>query len=601
MQLLPSAQRLRPGLASATRPRPVPSPLSLAPLARRALPACRRPLPAPGASKAEGEAWAPNPADLVKREMGLQSNRLQPELREKVEQAVQALGYRVTVGDVAAAAGVPLARADEVLKALAYDTQASLKVSNEGDVVYGFSPDFRSRLSSRSLVVRAMPAVRAVANAGAYLVRVAFGTTLIASVIIVFLAITALLRGRDDRDDGPRGGGYYGGGGFHGGMFFNVTDLLWYWSPRYYETSAERASRGEMNFLESVFSFVFGDGDPNTGYEERRWKALAEAIRERGGVVTAEEMAPYLDPPEPVPVPAASLYGSSAVAEPYVPYPDEGFVVPALIKLGGEPEVDEKGRILYRFPALQKTGVKKEKRWSLFGRRRAQQQEEEEEAGGVPLESPWQLTAASSGQLFGTLLLGVLNLVGVAVLGGLLADPRAPYVLAAQGLGWVTAAAGPLQLYALGFFAIPGLRWLLNGRKNEAIEARNDARIAAAELLESPPRAAASALESKLAAARLLGERTSATSDMRIDTGAGAAADADRRRAVQGGRLGPRLVGDEDVVFDSGREAGRQLEAVEADDWEQRLAGKGEGRGGARRGDGWGGRGGRGSGGDGWR
>ncbi|PNH00520.1 hypothetical protein TSOC_013653, partial [Tetrabaena socialis] len=125
-------------------------------------------------------------------------------------------------------------------------------------------------------------------------------------------------------------------------------------------TTAQRVASGTpLNFVESIFSFVFGDGDPNTDFEEARWQRLGEMIRDKGGVVTAEEMAPFLDPPEPAPVPMPrALYGSSAAQEPYVPYPDEGFVLPALIKFGGEPVVDEEGRLLYRFPALQRTGVK---------------------------------------------------------------------------------------------------------------------------------------------------------------------------------------------------------------------------------------------------
>ncbi|XP_057531497.1 uncharacterized protein LOC130809735 [Amaranthus tricolor] len=29
-----------------------------------------------------------------------------------------------------------------------------------------------------------------------------------------------------------------------------------------------------MNFIESFFSFFFGDGDPNQGIEEKRWKRI---------------------------------------------------------------------------------------------------------------------------------------------------------------------------------------------------------------------------------------------------------------------------------------------------------------------------------------
>lgn len=57
-------------------------------------------------------------------------------------------------------------------------------------------------------------------------------------------------------------------------------------------------------------------------------------IQSKGGVVTAEELAPFLDPP------------TQTVDDDEV---DEGFVVPALVRFGGSPEVDSSGNLLYRF------------------------------------------------------------------------------------------------------------------------------------------------------------------------------------------------------------------------------------------------------------
>ena len=30
----------------------------------------------------------------------------------------------------------------------------------------------------------------------------------------------------------------------------------------------------KMNFFEAIFSYVFGDGDPNVGWEEERWQTV---------------------------------------------------------------------------------------------------------------------------------------------------------------------------------------------------------------------------------------------------------------------------------------------------------------------------------------
>ncbi|KAL3634405.1 hypothetical protein CASFOL_021459 [Castilleja foliolosa] len=48
--------------------------------------------------------------------------------------------------------------------------------------------------------------------------------------------------------------------------------------------------------IDWIFSYVFGDGDPNQGIEEKRWKMIQLYIALNGSVVTAEEIAPYFDP-----------------------------------------------------------------------------------------------------------------------------------------------------------------------------------------------------------------------------------------------------------------------------------------------------------------
>jgi hypothetical protein len=52
----------------------------------------------------------------------------------------------------------------------------------------------------------------------------------------------------------------------------------------------------EMTFPQAVWSFVFGDKNPNGDFERALWAAAAHRIQELEGVVTAEEMRPFLDP-----------------------------------------------------------------------------------------------------------------------------------------------------------------------------------------------------------------------------------------------------------------------------------------------------------------
>lgn len=77
--------------------------------------------------------------------------------------------------------------------------------------------------------------------------------------------------------------------------------------------------------------------------QDRRWRALGAHIQRLGGVLSAEEMAPFLNPP---PLGRRVRSGSEK-------YEDESFVLPALIRFNGEPFVDDEGRLLYKFPDLQ--------------------------------------------------------------------------------------------------------------------------------------------------------------------------------------------------------------------------------------------------------
>ena len=76
---------------------------------------------------------------------------------------------------------------------------------------------------------------------------------------------------------------------------------------------------------------------------------VGQLIASKKGVVTAEELGPYMD------VSAANVRGEHNDGEVL----DEGFVVPALIRFGGSADVDNEGNIIYKFPSFQKTAQRK--------------------------------------------------------------------------------------------------------------------------------------------------------------------------------------------------------------------------------------------------
>ena len=76
-----------------------------------------------------------------------------------------------------------------------------MQVSEEGDILYVLPPDFKARLRNRSLALRLEPAFKGLRAAASYLSRVTFGTALIASVTLVWVAILAIQSGSSQRDD----------------------------------------------------------------------------------------------------------------------------------------------------------------------------------------------------------------------------------------------------------------------------------------------------------------------------------------------------------------------------------------------------------------
>lgn len=451
----------------------------------------------------------------IRQELGLESTRLPDNVRERVETAIQRNQYRATIGEIAAQAGLPLSEAEAALKALAFDSQAELLVSGEGDVVYSFSRDFKSAIRNKSISLQAKPILAKAQETALFLIRVTFGTTLLVSILITFLAITIVMSTgqRDDRDN--RGGGM-------GGGFRMPLDMFFFWGPSSRPSYAYE-DPSAMSFPEAIFSFVFGDGDPNEEYDEQRWRALGRYIQARNGVVTAEEMAPYLTPKGGTEESGAGAFDNS-----------ESFVLPCLIKFGGEPFVDEDGQLLYRFPSLQKAVLQRE----VLGRRSAAYGAGDE-LPQPQYEQPWELTSATAGQLAGTVGLGILNVVGVATLGSLVADPQMRMALFREGYGWILAILPFLNTYAAAFFGIPAFRWIRNTLLNRGIDARNDAREAAALLLRAP----GPTLARKLSAARQQGQR--------------------------------RLITRDDIVFSTERETGQQVNEREMDEWDARFGTRG--------------------------
>ena len=93
-----------------------------------------------------------------------------------------------------------------------------------------------------------------------------------------------------------------------------------------------------LNWLEAIFSFFFGDGNPNADLEDERWHQIGQIIRQHQGAIAAEHVAPYLDE-----------------IDRYIQLEDEDYILPILTRFNGRPHVTDSGNLIYQFPDLQVT------------------------------------------------------------------------------------------------------------------------------------------------------------------------------------------------------------------------------------------------------
>jgi hypothetical protein len=374
--------------------------------------------------------------------------------RTAVIDAVEKLNYRVTIGDVAAQSGLDLNTAQREVLAIASETGGNIQVAESGEIAYKFAPDFRQILVSRSFWLQVKESLKGVWKWVFLGIRFSFGILLIVSIAIVVIGIIAatiaLNQNRNDNDRDDRRSDRGGGGGFiflggWGNPFGNPFIMF---DRDYYEPQRLRdRDPNDMNFFESVFSFLFGDGDPNANLEERRWREIATMIRNNNGVVIAEQIAPYLDE-------------TSNIEN------DEYFVIPVLAKFNGFPEVSEAGTLAYKFPELQKVASERKSK----------------SKGAYLQEKLWKFSQAPQGKITLAIGLGIFYLVAALYLGSLLGKLK----IASGLLGLIQAAYGFLLGYAVLFLSTPLVRYFVLQYLNGGISDRNKKRASRAEALKNP-------------------------------------------------------------------------------------------------------------------
>ena len=270
----------------------------------------------------------------------------------------------LSVGDAAAFSGTDLNAARKNLMILAALTGGNLEVTQDGEILYSFPSGVRSVLERRSLGQKVKVQYNFLYPYLLYALRASFGILLFSSLAVLigtFVAVSSSSSSSnsDERDRGSNRG-------YSRGPTLDLPYMLrgsldpFYYRPYYgvYQnpnyrpdyTQASNSAPATVSFIESFFSYVFGDGDPNVEFPNEQLKCMAAKIRANGGMVVADQLGPYLDPPAFI-LPSKKEYdGTSNSVDTYIV--DESWVLPAVLQLGGVPVVTDEGNIVYQFQVL---------------------------------------------------------------------------------------------------------------------------------------------------------------------------------------------------------------------------------------------------------
>ena len=237
--------------------------------------------------------------------------------------------------DVCAATALPLETVRELLPKIADEYSGHLQVTQSGEILYTFPNGFTSRYRGLFPAFKKLAAKCAVVTRTVLVFLFKMWIMLmLTGYFVLFLAIA--IAGVVISVSARNSGGRRSGGVFAGPNLFGFLWRLWFFSevtkPRYgYETVMRKNSEEKRPMHKAVFSFVFGEDDPNSGWEERESKAVIAYIQANRGVIS---LAEYM---------AFSGKDSCGAEESLLAF---------CAKYGGSPEVTDEGTIVYRFDDL---------------------------------------------------------------------------------------------------------------------------------------------------------------------------------------------------------------------------------------------------------
>jgi hypothetical protein len=247
----------------------------------------------------------------------------------------------ITVADLAAKTALPLAVVKDAAPKAADEYNGSLSVTESGEMLYAFPRGFKSRYRGAGVFLK--KALSGLGKALGIFGKWAFKVWIMLMLVGYFaffmlLALAALLlsvAGNSSNSSSSRRSGD-GAASLVGGLF-NMIIRLWFYSElfnmdRNYAYGRRPVAKPRGRPLhKAIFSYVFGDGNPNASIEQRHKTAVIAFIQANKGVINLEEYV--------------AITGKT-------PLDADREITAFCAEFGGSPEVTDDGTIVYRFDDL---------------------------------------------------------------------------------------------------------------------------------------------------------------------------------------------------------------------------------------------------------
>jgi hypothetical protein len=385
-----------------------------------------------------------------------------------------------TAADISAATALPLSTVRELVPRLADEYSGRLEVCESGEIRYSFPRGFTSRYRGfRAVLSRFFERFgRALRTGASFLFKVWIMGMLVGYFVVFMLIALASLflsvaaAGSSNSND--RSGRNRGGGVYFASSIFNLIIRLWFyseltrsWDDRGFRQKPKKA-RNDGPLYKRIFSFVFGEDDPNKDWTSREKKAIIAYIKAHRGVISLPECMSFTGlPPDKA--------GEEMLA--------------CCREFGGMPEATPEGTVVYRFEDILRGDAVSAAAETAVPVRRLR----------VFSANP-KNTNIWIGLINGVnLLFGAYFLSNALRTGPLVADAVPPgasvYGFVTKLLGQFVSSPWPVIAVGLGliplifsvlFWLIPALRCTVEKRENEQIKRGNLRRLGFSRIWSKP-------------------------------------------------------------------------------------------------------------------